>query len=664
MKTQSIFPICIIFCLIPLSVWSQDHTEDGDSHHDSVVHLGPIQVLGEMGKSDILHTVPTVSNLHGDALFEKGKNSLGETLRNELGVNASQFGPAASRPVIRGLEGDRIRILQNGIGMLDASGTSQDHAVPINPLTAESVEVVRGPISLLYGSSAVGGVVNIVNSRIHKTYYPGFLGGLDFKSESVNSGQSYGAKMDYGANNFMVHVDGHYNRAMNTETPEGVIPNSEMEQHSAAIGSTYFTESKNYLGLSYSTFQNIYGVVSELDVDIALKQQRLDLAGYYKLDGFFKAVQLKSAQTFYEHTEYEDGSTGTIFENTGNETRLELVQRNRGGWHGVLGLQSQILELSALGEEAFLPTTDSSSLALFVFEEKELEDWKFNGGGRVEASQLQTDADGFAIGTQEKDFLVGSLAVGALYKLTDTTSSALNVSYNERAPTYQELFANGPHLAVGVFEQGDPNMEKETSLAVEWTIKRKTPLFFVAFTAFNQEFSNYISLNPTGTLADTDGTPGPSSDDFEIFNYQRQAARINGVEFEASHVIHGFYSFRFTTDYLYGQNTETNQPLPRISPLRMGLELAYDNRTFAASAIWRNVFKQTRTAPQETATEGYNTLDLNFDYSLNLGSSSLFKLYAQVNNIADAKARNHVSIIKDRLLLPGRNFVVGARYIF
>ena len=645
--------------------FAQDHTEDGDSHHDSVIHLGPIDVLGEMGKSDILHTVPTVSNLHGDKLFKKSKNSIGETLRNELGVNATQFGPAASRPVIRGLEGDRIRILQNGIGVLDASGTSQDHAVPINPLTAESVEVVRGPISLLYGSSAVGGVVNIVNSRVHKDYFPGFFGGVDVKSESVNAGQTYAAKMDYGTNNLMFHLDGHYNRALETQTPEGPITNSEMEQHGAAFGTTFFTKSKDYLGLSYSTFQNIYGVVSEADVDIALKQQRLDLGGYYKLNGFFKALRLKSAQTFYKHTEFEDGSVGTVFENSGTETRVEFIQDDRGGWHGVLGLQTQFLELSALGDEAFLPTTDQMAAALFVFEEIEWDSFKLNGGGRVELTQIDTAGTGFFATSQENEFTTGSAAVGGLYKLTPTASTTLNLSYNERAPTYQELYAGGPHLAVGIFEQGDVDLEKEKSLAVEWSIKRKTPLHFVSLTAFNQEFQNYIGLNPSGVLADTDDVPGPSAEDFEIYNYQRQKARINGVEFEVSHVIHGFYSFRFTGDYLYGQNTETNQPLPRISPIRLGLELGYDDyEHFAASAIWRNIFKQTRTAPSETSTPSYNTVDLNLEYKSKLGLESLLKLYLQVNNIGNVKARNHVSVLKNNLLLPGRNLVVGARYLF
>lgn len=644
-----------LLLLTPLAQ-AQDHDEDGDPHHDSVIHLGPIDVLGEMGSSDILHTVPTVSNLHGDKLFKQSRNSLGETLRNELGVNSSQFGPAASRPVIRGLGGDRIRILQNGIGVLDASGTSQDHAVPINPLTAESVEIVRGPISLLYGSSAVGGVVNIVNSRIHKNYSQGFFGDFDLKSESVNAGQTYATKMDYGANNLMVHFDANYTRALNTQTPLGPIANSQQEQHGVAIGTTYFTAKKNYLGLSYSSYQNIYGVVSETDVVINLKQQRIDLGGYYQLGGFIKGARIKSAETFYNHTEFENGGTGTIFKNSGNETRLELVQKNINGFHGLFGLQTQVLTLSALGDEAFLPTTNHRAAALFAFEELELQDWKFNLGARAEATQLKTQGVGFFNSPQDKDFATTSSALGAVYSLNQATSTTLNLSYNERAPTYQELFAKGAHLALNVYQIGDINLQKEKSVNVEWSIKRKTPLFYTGLTVFNQEFSNFISLTPTGAV---DGGSG-----LDVFQSMSQRARINGVEFEARHKIKGFYSFRFTTDYLYGQNLDSNTPLPRISPMRVGLQLGYDDKTFAASTQWRSVLKQTRTAPTETATAGYNTLAINLEYKWKMGQGQQAKFYAQLDNIGNVQARNHVSLLKDRLLLPGRNLMVGLRYLF
>ncbi len=664
--TKILIPLIGIFLYSFTLLAQEGHQEDDDHHHDSIIHLGPIQVLGDEEQSDILHTIPTVSNLHGDELLKKGKNSLGETLKDEVGVNSTQFGPNSSRPVIRGLKGDRIRILQNGIGVLDASGTSEDHAVPMNPLASESVEIVRGPISLLYGSSAVGGVVNIVNSRIHKSYFPGVYGGIDEKYESVNQGNSLAGKLDYGVSDWMFHFDGQYTKAKDTDTPLGKIINSETEQRSLAAGTTYFFSRKNYLGLSYAQFENTYGVVSETDVDINLRQRRLDLSGNLELTGFFSSMRLKSAQTFYEHKELEAGETGTIFDNTGNESRVEFVQANRGSWHGVMGLQTQFMNYSAQGEEAFLPSTDKSAVALFAFEEIEMERFKVNLGLRGESTKLQAYQGPTQAIDENHRFFTASAALGGLYQFDFFTSTSLNLSYNERAPTYQELYSNGPHLALGIFEVGQSQLPKETSFAVEWTIKRKTPLMYVALTAFNQEFLNYVSLNPTGTFADTDesGTAGDSPDDFEIFNYNSQKARINGLELEMRHRVHAYWSFRFTADYLYGQNLETNRPLPQISPVRVGLGIQFDRNSLSSSLEWRNVFKQTRIAPQETQTPSYNILNYDLNYDFKLSEESILKLYFQVNNIGDIKARNHVSLLKDRVLLPGRNFVGGLRLLF
>jgi iron complex outermembrane receptor protein len=433
-----------------------------------------------------------------------------------------------------------------------------------------------------------------------------------------------------------------------------------------AAGTTYFFDRKNYLGLSYASFENTYGVVSEADVDINLKQRRIDLAGHKSLDGFFTGLRVKSAQTFYEHTELEGGETGTIFDNTGNESRVELVQGNKDGWHGILGLQTQVLEYSAQGEEAFLPTTDKEAIALFAFEEIELRPFKFNFGLRGESTNLKAYQGPTQAEDQSANFFTTSAALGGVYSFNPKTSTSFNLSYNERAPTYQELFSNGPHLALGIFEVGESDLEKETNFALEWSIKRKTRNFYVGFTVFDQEFSNFVSLNPSGSFADTDesGTAGDSAEDFEIYNYQSQRARINGAELEVRQRLHAYWSVRFTADYLYGQNLATNEPLPQISPIRLGLSAQFDRKAISSSLSWRNVFEQTRTAPQETPTSSYNLLNFDFNYTFKISSESLLKLYFQVNNIADVKARNHVSLLKDRVLLPGRNFVGGVRWLF
>lgn len=655
--------LTVLFYLLSVVSFAQDHQEDADPHHDSVIHVGPIDVHGE--REEVLNAVPAVANLHGDELLKRSEGSIGETLKNEVGVNSSQFGPAASRPIIRGLEGDRIRILQNGVGVLDASGTSQDHAVPVNPLSAESVEIVRGPINLIYGSSAMGGVVNIVNSRIHKNYFPGILSTIDTKFESVNQGTNTAAKLDYGTDNFMMHFDGNYLKADDLQTPLGKIANSQTEQHGLAAGTTYFFKEKNYLGLSYSTFQNIYGVVSEQDVEITLKQQRLDFASYFQLSGFFKALQIKSAQTFYKHTEFENGVAGTVFNNTGNETRLELVQDKRGRWSGLMGAQITAVDFVSRGAEAFLPTAHQQSIAPFVYEELDLQPVQLSAAVRGEFNNLEANSGPVLAQTQKRDFTALSSALSSKYNFTETWATSLQASLNQRAPNYQELYANGPHLAVGIFEQGDKNLNVEKSFGVEWSLQYKAKTVETFFTLFNQEYANFITLTSTGQRHDTDesGTVGDSDEDFLIYRYSAQKARINGAEWKLSYRALSYLKVVLMADYLRGDNLQLHRPLPRISPVRTGVELQFEKERWQSNLEWRRVFAQDRVAANETSTPSYNLANFMVAYNLPWGENQL-RLYGQANNFTDEIARNHVSVIKDRVLLPGRNFVVGARLIF
>jgi iron complex outermembrane recepter protein len=284
------------------SAWSHELPAESveETPPQTNAHYKPILVIGNDQTSSIYDLVPTVSTLEGDNLVRKRTTSLGETLRNEVGVNSSGYGPTASRPVIRGLEGDRIRILQNGIGVLDASGASQDHAVPVDPLSADSIEIVRGPLTLLYGSSAVGGVVNVTNSRIHDEYTEGFNGAVDVQGSSVNSGKSFAAKTDYGIGGWMLHFDGSFNKTDNvkvpgytrtpqlrltdpqTPEPKDKLPNSSSEIAAAAVGATYLSK-QGHLGFSFSTFKNNYGVVVEPDTRVDMHQHRFDVerCGYF-----------------------------------------------------------------------------------------------------------------------------------------------------------------------------------------------------------------------------------------------------------------------------------------------------------------------------------------------------------------------------------------------
>ena len=395
-------------------------TSSAFAHTDKVeaaprVHLSTIKVLGESDKAELFDATQTALKLGGDELLRKGGVSLGESLEGEVGVHATQFGVSASRPVVRGFSGDRVRILQNGIGLLDASGLSDDHSVPISSLSSDSLEIVRGPLNLLYGSSPIGGVLNVTNSRIHDEFYEGFSGAFGVKADSVKDYRQSAVKLDYGANNMMFHFDGELSKSGLLDTPAGKVQNSRTEQNAAAVGFTYFTKSKHNFGFSYSHYDTLYGVVSdeEEEINIDLNQERVDFSGVLKTTGFLKEVRVKAAQTFYEHQEFEGGEVGTNFENEGLETRLEFVQSDENKLGGVFGLQFSNSDFKAVGEEAYLPPTESLNLAAFAYEHFKTEKTHYSLGARLEHADFDVTQGA------QRDFLSSSLALGAKHMLSE-----------------------------------------------------------------------------------------------------------------------------------------------------------------------------------------------------------------------------------------------------
>jgi iron complex outermembrane recepter protein len=662
--------------------------EPEHKHQEKGAHPQKIFVLGNYHSSSILDTIPTVSTLEGEALIRRRNTSLGETLKNEVGITSTGYGPTASRPVIRGMDGDRIRILQNGIGVLDASGASQDHAVPLDPISAESIEVVRGPITLLYGSSAVGGVVNVTNSRIHEEYTDGFSGVVDAQGSSVNNGKALAAKGDFGVGqHFMFHLDGSFNKTddlkapgfahsknlrtstPSTPEPRDKVPNSASEINTVAGGVTY-TSDKGYLGVSASTFDNHYGVVVEEQVAIVMKQQRYDIAGELRDVGMFKAVRLKSALSIYKHVEVEEGAPGTTFKNTGNETRLELVQKEQGNLSGILGLQMNTFDFSALGEEAFLPKTKNLSSAVFAFEELDLKPFKWNFGGRGEFSHVKSVADAKFTNADTKSFATQSLSTGLLYSITETLSTALNLSYNERAPNYQELFAGGAHLATFTYQQGDVNLKKESSMAAEVSLRHQSQGLTGSLNFFGQRFNHYIALTPTGQFDDTDGsgTAGDSTEDLPIYSYLAQEANIYGTELDLhigipNAALPGSLTLQVKGDYLRGKNRVTGANLPRMTPPRASVGFLHKYNKLTTDAELQQVFQQTKTAPNETSTDAYLLTNAGLSYKMGNGNSEI-SVFGRVNNIFNVEARNHVSFLKDYTQVGGRNMVVGVRGYF
>lgn len=621
--------------------------------HAEETHLGEIHVLG--APNSLYDFLPSTTSLRGDELQKKREISLGDSLMKEAGVNSSSFGPGSGRPVIRGLDGDRIRVLQNGLGTMDASAQSADHGVPVDMLNTDQVDIVRGPMSLLYGASAVGGVININNQRIHRNFEAGAISQFDAQSESAFGGAATSAKVDWGKNDWMTHIDGSF-RDYGDQRSSGYerLTNTQVQQESVAVGVSKIME-QGHIGLSVSHYGTQYGSVAEESVRIHLRQNRYELGGEWRPnDGLVDKIRLRSAQASYQHNELEGSETGTIFKNTGNESRLEFL-RSRGDWHHVAGLQTQVFEFSAQGEEAYLPTADNRMLALFSFHELRLTEQTVNFGLRLEDTLIERRASA-EFGPQFENGFTGlSASTGYLHKW-GALSAGVTASYTERAPTFQELYSNGAHIATGTFEQGDTELVKEKARAVELTLRHDSETVQARVSAYAQDFKDYIALTPTGAV---DGDSG-----FGVFDYQQVDARFYGMDAELTHsLVPGEWFVSTKADWVRAKNLENGQNLPRLSPGRLSAGVEWHKGPWLVDLDLQHVFEQQQTAQNETRTRQFDMLDAGVVRSFLWGENKL-SVFVRVKNIFDEEARNHVSFVKDIAPMPGRNFVVGVNAIW
>ncbi|WP_408095927.1 TonB-dependent receptor [Peredibacter sp. HCB2-198] len=638
--------------------------------------LEEIEVIEHEETQGLVDFVPSVTKLTGQELTKKRQPSIGDTLASEAGIQSTQFGPNASRPVIRGLDGDRVRILQNSLGTLDASTQSLDHAIPVDVLTIDQMEIVRGPMSLLYGASAVGGVVNLVTNRIHRDYEEGFFSKFLVQGETVNNGLSSAAHLNYGKNKWMFHVDGSTRNLGDTRIPgyarssklrqtdpqpdeaKDKLPNSFNQQDNVAVGVSKIFD-RGYAGVSFNHFNTFYGSVADPEVSIDMTQNRFEFHGEYRPESSsIRKIKLKSAQSDYFHKELEGSETGTIFRNKGNETRLEGINKS-GNIRGVSGIQTQIFDFSAKGEEAFLPTSDNKKLSLFTFQEIDYGKNALRFGARLENSDIKKKASDNFGPSDEKSYLGMNASLGHCYDFSKNNTLETSLSYTERAPNFQELYANGAHLATGIFEQGDSQLTKEKATAVEVTYKNRTDKNQFTASVYTQVFKNYIALNPTGVVDVDSG--------LFISQYDQVDALFYGLDLdnksELKKTDKGAINLIGKFDFVRAKDTDSGKNLPRISPPRVtaGLEYATDKWTVDGEVQY--VAEQTKTAPNETRTADYTLTNIGYSYNI-VGNLTSLNLFARVRNLFDVEARNHVSTLKDIAPLPGRNFIAGAQLQF
>lgn len=639
---------------------------------NTVIDLASVPVTGNpLGVSADELIVP-ISILGGRELSLKRESTLGDTLNGISGVSATSFGPNASRPIIRGLDAERVRIMQNGIGILDASSLSFDHAVSLDPLVIEQIEVIRGPAALLYGGSAVGGVVNAIDHRIPTEKLDGISGRAEASAGGANSQNNLAGVVDVGNGKIAIHADAYSRKTSDLDIPgyavssrkskadgtvrdnRGRLVNSSSSSDGGALGAS-LTFDNGYAGISYSGFRNNYGTVAEPTVRADMQSDRWDFASEFKqLGTIVDRLKFKLAHTDYQHQEIDSGVVGTTFKNRGVEGSLEAGHADIGKLKGVMGLQFQNSNFEALGDEAFVPAVNTQSKALYIYEELPLDQLKISLGGRLEHVTVDSKNDIKFGPAQNNSFNPASYALGGLYTFNANWSLATNLSHNERAPSYFELYANGAHLATGQFEIGNPNFDKERSNGIDAQIRWKADKHSFNFGAYYTRFSSFLGLLNTGNIDAGSGLP--------IAQFSSFAANFRGLEADGRFNLADNLDLTIRGDYVRATNQDNSDPLPRIAPLRLGAGLHYQKNSLGARLDMLHAFKQDRTAENELNSDGYTNLSAIVTYKL--PTKLNLEVFAKANNLLDQEIREHASFLKDIAPQGGRSLLLGLRSDF
>ena len=685
------------------------HAQDATAaDQDDSYHTEPsrdIVVTGVLptARQDMLSGVAV---LEGADLTQKLRPSIGETLARTPGVSATSFGPSASRPVLRGLQGERVRVLTDGIGSIDVSNTSADHATVVNPLLADRIEVLRGPQSLLYGSSAIGGVVNVLDKRIPTEVpdEPVHVGAIATYGTAAKERSVAGAVDVPLTDHLVVHADGSYMKSDDMRiggyalTPElraqalesaglpvdpdeeepvdfaanaavrGKLPNSAAKTWTAGAGIAYIGEGGS-LGIAYSHYDSLYGVPIRFATEpgqeqegprLSLAQDRIDARAEVDANGgLIDKIKVRYGYADYQHSELEeDGAVGTTFYNKGMEGRLELTQAKRGAWSGATGAQFYTRDFNVVGEEAFLPKNSTGQWGLFTLQQLDFDRLKVEAGARFEHTSLSAkptpDQPQFFAGDRSFNSFSGSL--GASYRLAGDWRFGVNVSRTERTPAAEELFANGPHAGTEAFEIGNPDFKLEKAWSVEGVLRGQGTGYTFEASAYHTWFSNFIYDDLTGEIED--GLP--------VYQFSQADARYYGFEVQGSLTLAKLGDAEIVADgladYTHARIVGIGAA-PRIPPLRLlgGLAVNATKIDVRGEVEW--VDDQDRISTFETPTKGYTMVNAEINFRP-WGTDRPLSFALSANNIFDVDARRHASFLKDYAPLAGRDIRLTARVNF
>jgi len=666
-----------------------------------IEELDPLVVESSPLQPDISKVTQAWSVLEGKELDRARANTIGEALgllANEPGIAQSFFGPSASRPIIRGLDKHRVRMLQNGVDTFDVSASSEDHAVPIDPLMIERIEVLRGSSALLYGGSAIGGVVNVIDRSIPTQAYSGFSGG-SFKSgySSVNKGWSAGVSAHGGSDSLSFQINGLEKEYWEYDSPSGKIKNSMGERSNFGFGGSHIMKN-GYAGFSFSRYDTTYNIPGEHAENksrIEMKNDRFEVRSEIEVadSNWLRSIELNIGHGDYEHSEIgmEDGAlpfeTHSTYLREGTEGRVVLIHEV-GELSGALGFHGILDDFKIQGEESIfagssgtnpaISSEESTTLAVFLVEQFDLnEDTQINVGVRWE------NIDRDFVGTTNRDDSAFSASAGFAHDVSESFNLSGNLNYSERVPDAAELFSDGAHHATEGYEIGNPALDKESATGIEVIARRSFGKVSSQVSGFYTKFNNYAFLEDTGEERDSDGNPEPAggfpagTEELPERQYESAKAKFYGLEMEIDWLAleNPDWSLLVSAngDLVRAKNETEGSNLPRIAPARLGVGFEIQQEKLSFGIDLKRTFKQDRISEHdggggghshaETATAAYTLLNAYASYDLEVLNSE-GRLFLRGFNLTDELAQVHSSFLKDSAPLPGASVEIGFQIDF
>ena len=673
---------------------AQERANNDDSLEEITIKAHP---LHEQGLSQ------SVEVLRGAELADALDSNLGDTLAKQAGIRSASFGAAAGRPIIHGLGGARVKTTEDRIDTLDVSVTSTDHAVTVEPFIADQISVLKGASTLLYGSGAIGGVVDVETGRIPTEINERVISGRAEVRFDDNADTEIGViRLDGNlGGEFAWHFDAFSKQADDYEIPGeaesavlraleeaegeehdeeeeafGIVEGSRFDLSGLSLGGSWITE-LGHFGASISESEGVYGLVGGHEEEegeegaegeeggeeegeeapgfIDFDQTRFDIsAGLKNPFSGVSEIDFRLGVNDYQHVEVEgNGEVGSRFDNEAWEARLHLKHEQIAGFEGVFGLQLGDRDFSAVGEEAFVPPAETKTTGLYWVGERNFDSFSLELGARFENSETEPTNDS---GLPQRDFDTTSASIGAVIPSSEAMTWSALFDYAERAPSIEELYSGGPHLATQTFEIGDVGLNEESSTNLSFSWAYEVDAFDAHVTLYRNDFSDFIFQASTGEIED--GLP--------VFVYRQANAEFVGLDLELGVHLYelagGDLDLRMTYDTV-SADLDSGENLPRIPSDRLGFELIWHNDAWRAKLGFSDVGDQNDIAPFELRTEGYQDVSLKVEYNVALGGTNL-TAFLQGRNLSDEEQRAHTSFVKDFVPAPGRRVEAGIRLVF